>query len=141
MRLFVCSCLIALIALMALMALSGCATPCDKQPLNRPVTPAFVQGSQLPRDSIVRHSCSLGEAPLRRLLPAGPPWRCDGVQFCAGTVSAESLEPARAERLRHTPTRLVLPADDLEAMAAARRDAAPRNPALWAYLADRRARP
>jgi hypothetical protein len=141
MRLFVCSCLIALIALMALMALSGCATPFDKQPLNRPVTPAFVQGSQLPRDSIVRHSCSLGEAPLRRLLPAGPPWRCDDVQCCVGTVSAESLEPARAERLRHTPTRLVLPPDDFEAMAAARRDAAQRNPALWAYLADRRARP
>jgi NTE family protein len=93
------------------------------------------------RDSIVRHRCSLSEAQLRRYLPAGQPWRCDDVQFFVGTVSAESLEPARAERLRNTPTRLVLPADDIDAVVAAGRDAARRNPALKAYLADRAARP
>jgi hypothetical protein len=43
--------------------------------------------------------------------------------------------------LRNTPTRLVLPADDIDAVVAAGRDAARRNPALKAYLADRAARP
>jgi NTE family protein len=89
------------------------------------------------RDSIVRFRCSLSDAQVREHVPSGQPWRCDELRFFLGTVSAESLEPARAARLRDTPTRLNLPREDIDAVIAAGRDAARRSPALREYLADR----
>jgi NTE family protein len=93
------------------------------------------------RESIVRFRCGLSDAQVRAHLPAGQPWRCDALRFFVGTVSAESLEPERAARLRDMPTRLTLPQDDIAAAVTAGRDAARRNPALRDYLADRLARP
>jgi NTE family protein len=93
------------------------------------------------RDNIVRYRCSLSEATVRRYVPADQAWRCDDVTFFIGTISAESLGPARAARLRDMPTRLSLPPADIDAAIAAGRDAALANPALRAYLADRAARP
>jgi NTE family protein len=93
------------------------------------------------RDNIVRHRCSLSPAQVRRHLPAGQEWRCDDVTFFIGTVSAESLGPERAARLRDMPTRLSLPRVDVDTAIDAGRDAALLNPALRAYLADRAARP
>lgn len=93
------------------------------------------------RDSMIRHRCSLTEAQVRRYLPAGQAWRCDDVTFFVGTVSAESLGPERAARMRDMPTRLSLPRADIDAAIDAGRDAALANPALRAYLADRGARP
>ena len=93
------------------------------------------------RNSMVRHRCGLTEAEVRRHLPAGQPWRCDDVTFFVGTVSAETLGPERAARLRDMPTRLSLPRADVDAAIDAGRDAARANPALRAYLADRAARP
>lgn len=89
------------------------------------------------RDSLVRFRCSLGEAEVRRHLPAGKPWRCDDVRFFVGTLSLESLLPQRAERLRQIPTRLSLPAADIDAAIAAGHDAAQRSPALRDYLGAR----
>lgn len=91
------------------------------------------------RDSIVRFRCSLDEARVRSHLPAGQPWRCDDLRFFVGTVSAEALDAARAQRLRETPTRLTLPAADIDFVVEAGRDAARRNPALREYLRDRTA--
>lgn len=93
------------------------------------------------RDSMIRHRCSLSEAQVRRYVPAGQPWRCDDVSFFVGTVSAQSLSPERAARLRDMPTRLTLSRADVDAAIDAGRDAARANPALRAYLADRAARP
>lgn len=93
------------------------------------------------RESMIRHRCSLTEAQVRRHLPAGQAWRCDDVTFFVGTVSAESLGPQRAARLRDMPTRLTLPRADVDAAIDAGRDAARANAALRAYLADRAARP
>jgi NTE family protein len=86
---------------------------------------------------IVRFRCGLDEARVRPHLDAGETWRCDDVRFFVGTVSAESLEPARAERLRTMPTRLALPEADIDAAIHAGRDATRRAPALQRYLAQR----
>jgi NTE family protein len=93
------------------------------------------------RENIVRHRCGLSDAQVRRHVPAGQAWRCDDVTFFVGTVSAESLGPERAARMRDMPTRLSLPRADVDAAINAGRDAALANPALRAYLADRAARP
>ena len=86
-------------------------------------------------------SSDLTEAQVRRHLPAGQEWRCDDVTFFVGTVSAQSLSPERAARLRGMPTRLSLSRADIDAAIEAGRDAAWVNPALRAYVADRAARP
>ena len=90
------------------------------------------------RDSIVRHRCALDEATVRRYLPPGEPWQCEDLQFVVETISAEALPPAQARRLREMPTRLALPAEDVDAAIAAGRDATLRSPALKAYRAARR---
>ncbi len=89
------------------------------------------------RDSIVRHRCALDEATVRRYLPAGETWRCGDLQFVVETISAEGLAPEQARRLREMPTRLALPADDVDAAIAAGRDATLRSPALRDHLAAR----
>jgi hypothetical protein len=63
------------------------------------------------------------------------------LHFFVGTVSAESLEPTRAARLRSVPTRLTLPTKDIDAVVSGGHDAARNNPALRSYLADRQALP
>jgi NTE family protein len=89
------------------------------------------------RDSIVRFRCGLDEAQVRRHLGRDESWRCDDVVFHVGTVSAESLPPERAARLREMPTRLQLPRADIDAAIEAGRYAALANPALGAYLRER----
>jgi NTE family protein len=91
------------------------------------------------RDSLVRFRCGLSEEQVRRHLPPGRPWRCDELRFFVGTVGIESLGPKRAERLRQIPTRLSLPAADIDAAIDAGRDATLRNPALREYLRERAA--
>jgi NTE family protein len=53
------------------------------------------------------------------------------------TINAEALPPAQARRLREMPTRLALPAGDVDAAIAAGREATRQSPALKAYLAAR----
>jgi NTE family protein len=89
------------------------------------------------REQIVRFRCALGEARARPHLETGEPWRCDDVMFFVGTVSAESLEPERAARMRAMPTRLALAPSDIDAAISAGRDATLRDPALRRYLAAR----
>lgn len=94
------------------------------------------------RDSIVRHRCALDAATVRRYLPAGEAWQCDELQFVVETISAEALSPVQARRLREMPTRLALPAADVDAAIAAGRDATLQSLALKEHLAARRpARP
>ena len=74
---------------------------------------------------------------MRPHLTAHEPWHCDDVKFYVGTVSAEALPTEQARRLREMPTRLALPAEDVDAAIAAGRAATLANPALKAYMADR----
>lgn len=89
------------------------------------------------RDSIVRHRCGLEPTAVRRYLPAGEAWRCDDLQFVVETISAEALAPVQAQRMREMPTRLALPAADVDAAIAAGRDATLQSPALKAHLTAR----
>jgi NTE family protein len=91
------------------------------------------------RDAVVRHRCGLTEAQVRRFVADRKDWRCDDVQFIVGTISAESLDPARARRLREMPTRLSLPASDVDAAIDAGRAATRGNTALHEYLGARAA--
>ncbi len=89
------------------------------------------------RDAIVQYRCSLDDAEVRRHVPAGTDWQCTDVTVLVDTVSADALEPERARRLRAMPTRLVLPAAEVDAAIEAGRDAALRSPALRGYVAER----
>jgi NTE family protein len=93
------------------------------------------------RDSIVRFRCGLTPAQVRRYVNVDQNWRCDDGTFFIGTVSAESLSPARATRFRAIPTRLHLPQADIDAAIEAGREALLVNSALRAYQLDRTARP
>jgi NTE family protein len=89
------------------------------------------------RDSIVRWRCGLTPEQVLQHLPPREPWRCDDVEFRLAVIGFEGLPPADAERLRNIPTRLVLPADDIDFAIAAGRAAALASPALRAHVADR----
>ncbi len=90
------------------------------------------------RDELVRFRCALPPERVRALRPEGGPWACDDVQIVVETLSPESLEPARAARLRAMPTRLALTPAQVDEAIAAGRDAALRSPALRAHAAARR---
>jgi NTE family protein len=102
-------------------------------------TAAFRTMLQEWRDSIVRHRCGLSAEQVRRHLPAGEvaTWRCDDVVFRLGVIGFEGLPAPDAERLRNIPTRLVLPAADIDFAIAAGRAAALASPALRAHVGDR----
>lgn len=86
------------------------------------------------RASLIAFRCGLSEADARVHLDPGEPWRCADVEFFVDTVSAESLDPATALRLREMPTRLVLPPADIDAAIEAGRAATLASPALREYL-------
>jgi NTE family protein len=89
------------------------------------------------QNSVVRFRCTLPRERVQRYLPANQEWRCDDVQFVVGVVGFDSLEQSRAQRLKEMPTRLALPAAQIEEAIQAGRDATLANPALRAYLATR----
>lgn len=89
---------------------------------------------------VQRFRCGLSADAVQAL--RGPaedqqPWDCRDVQFDLGVVSFNDLGPARAAQLNQIPTRLTLPAADIDAAVAAGRDAALRNAALQRYRATR----
>lgn len=102
-------------------------------------TDAFRRMALAWRDSIVEFRCGLDEAQVRRHLPANERWDCGDLNIVVDTISADALDPQRALRLRGMPTRLVLPAADVDAAIAAGRDAALGSPALRDYVAARQA--
>jgi NTE family protein len=89
------------------------------------------------RDSIVRFRCAQPAAVQAQRLAEEPAWRCDDVVFRLGVIGFQSLPPADAERLQTMPTRLVLPASDIDFAIAAGRRATRAHPALLTHQADR----
>jgi NTE family protein len=99
---------------------------------------AFRAMAEAWRESLVKFRCGLDASTVRRHLPAGQAWDCEDLSIVVDTISAEALGPTRARRLREMPTRLALPADDVDAAIAAGRDAALASPALREHAARRR---
>jgi NTE family protein len=98
------------------------------------------------RLSIVKFRCGLTAEEVRLELASGDTeatknWRCEDVQFFVDTLSAESLAPERAARLRNVPTRLALSREDIDDTISGGRDAALRSVALRQYLIARFAQP
>ena len=85
------------------------------------------------RDQIVRWRCALPAERVRALLPPGRAWRCDDLRFDIDVLSFEGLPAALEARLRAMPTRLVLPAADVDAAIEAGRQAAQGSAALARY--------
>lgn len=100
----------------------------------------FVRMTEQWRAAIVAYRCSLPADELRRLLPDLPAtrgWRCDDLQFFVGVVGYDRLAPELASRMSTMPTRLALPADDVQAAITAGRLATTASPALQQYRAAR----
>lgn len=68
---------------------------------------------------------------------AASPWQCDDVQFDIALIGFRDLGAQRAASLNRIPTRLALPAQDIDAAIAAGRDAALALPALRAFRQQR----
>lgn len=88
------------------------------------------------RDQIVAFRCALPVERVRAHVPAGRPWDCTDLRFEVDVVSFERLPPALEARLRAMPTRLALPAADVDAAIEAGRLAARASAALARYRAD-----
>jgi NTE family protein len=89
------------------------------------------------RDSIVRFRCQLSLDRVRELLSPGEAWDCKDVHFEIGVIGFQNLPAEQAERMRNMPTRLALPAADIDAAIAAGRAAVLASPALKRYLQER----
>jgi NTE family protein len=87
-----------------------------------------------------RFRCALRADELKTLRepdPTGTPWDCRDVRFELGVIRFSDLDSARADQLNRIPTRLTLPAADIDAAIEAGRDAALLNAPLQRYQAER----
>jgi NTE family protein len=85
------------------------------------------------RDQIVRFRCALPPERVRALVPPGRAWACDDLVFEVDVLSFEGLPSGLEQRLREMPTRLTLPAADVDAAIEAGRVAARGSAALARY--------
>jgi NTE family protein len=85
--------------------------------------------------------CGLSPAEVTAFMGTWKPdetWNCQDVKFEISLVSFSDLGAERAAKLDQIPTRLTLPASDIDATIAAGRDAAQGNAALRRYRTDRK---
>ena len=85
------------------------------------------------RNQLIAWRCNLPEAERRRL-GAPPGWNCRDLQFFIGHISFDELGPERRAALNQVETRLRLPADQVEMLISAGRDALAVNPKFRAFL-------
>lgn len=87
------------------------------------------------RQEIVAWRCGLQAAELDALYPDRPAdWDCRDLHVHVDEIGLERLPSALRDRMNDVPTRLVLPADDIDAAIAAGRIALRRAPAYAAFL-------
>jgi NTE family protein len=84
--------------------------------------------------ALVRWRCGLSAAERARYgVPSG--WNCHDLKFYVGRVGFDQLEPDRAAALERVPTRFHLPAEQVDAVISAGRDALRTNPAFRSFAA------
>jgi NTE family protein len=84
--------------------------------------------------ALVRWRCGLSATERAKYgVPSG--WNCHDLKFYVGRVGFDQLEPARASELEAIPTRFRLPAEQVDAVIAAGRDALRANPAFRNFAA------
>lgn len=82
--------------------------------------------------ALARWRCGLS-ATERASYGAGPNWNCSDIKFFVGRVGFDQLEASRAAELETIPTRFQLPAEQVDAVIAAGRDALRANPTFRAF--------
>jgi len=84
--------------------------------------------------SLSRWRCGLSAADRARY-GAGSGWNCRDIKVFVGRIGFDQLEPSRAAALEVIPTRFQLPAEQVDAVIAAGRDALRANPTFRAFRA------
>ncbi len=85
------------------------------------------------KTQLIAWRCRLSDAD-RRKFGAPPGWNCRDVQFFIGHISFDELGPERRAALNQVETRLRLPADQVEMLIQAGRDALAVNSKYRAFL-------
>ncbi|MEH2514285.1 NTE family protein [Nitrobacteraceae bacterium AZCC 1564] len=84
--------------------------------------------------ALVRWRCGLSAAERAKYgVPSG--WNCGDLKFYVGRVGFDQLEPERAAALEKVPTRFHLPAEQVDAVISAGRDALRTSPAFRNFAA------
>ena len=84
------------------------------------------------QSSLIKWRCGLSAAE-RAKYGARPGWNCRDLKFFVGRLGFDQLDPARAKVLEAIPTRFRLPADQVDDVIAAGRDALRSSPAFQAF--------
>jgi NTE family protein len=83
---------------------------------------------------MVRWRCSLKPAEVAKLRGRSGPWNCRDLKIEIGQVSFSQLDPARAKKLNAIPTTFNLPAESVDALIDAGRDAVMDNPTFRRFM-------
>jgi NTE family protein len=76
---------------------------------------------------LVTYRCSLSDERKAALVALNPDWRCEDIKFSVTQVSFADLPEAQEQVLNGIPTRLKLPAEQIDRLIAAGRQAAAAN--------------
>lgn len=87
---------------------------------------------------LVTWRCSLPEARKAELRRKTPDWRCEDLQFSVTQISFADLAEADEAALNAIPTRLKLPADQIDRLIEAGRQAVSRDAGVQRFSAARR---
>ena len=88
--------------------------------------------------SVINFRCSLNQFEVLRLRGSLTDWNCKDVEFNTALITSNTLGSARALKFSEIPTRLTLPAKDVDTAIAAGRDATAANVEFQKYLTRRR---
>lgn len=85
------------------------------------------------QQDLIDWRCRLSSAEVTRLVGTTKGWNCRDVKFLTGEVAFDQL-PDRKEKLQAIATRFVLPADEVDLLIAAGREATRRSPVVNGFL-------
>jgi NTE family protein len=88
------------------------------------------------QQSVIKYRCSLTSEEVQRLGGLGP-WSCADVKFSLARISVDTLPSALRDRIGTIPTRLTLPAEDLDAAIQAARRSTLSLSRIRSYLDER----
>ncbi|MEM1317140.1 MAG: patatin-like phospholipase family protein [Pseudomonadota bacterium] len=86
------------------------------------------------QEDLINYRCSLSNAEVRRLRGSTRGWNCRDLKIFVGQLRFDQLDPATEAKLNQVPTRLKLPAAQVDLTVQAGRDALKRSPIFQGYL-------
>jgi NTE family protein len=85
------------------------------------------------QQDLIEWRCRLSPAEVARYVGSTKGWNCRDVKFLSGEVAFDQL-PEKKEKLQAIATRFVLPADEVDLLIQAGREATRRNPVVNGFL-------